>query len=173
MTSKGGCVCVWAKWADWTEGQQSTLFLGPIKSSDIKIVQRWPSQDLSVTLREAMNLKVTHLQWWKGWCLMIFKKEQVMTKISLAVGRWHSVSLAFVRLVQGLHQQTCEALCNRLILAAITLRRMWQTDAWLWCKIWWILEFSARAQLFIIDCLSQWIQIKKTTTAPQAWRKSV
>lgn len=29
-----------------------------------------------------------------------------MTKISLAVGRWHSVSLAFVRLVQGLHQ-TC------------------------------------------------------------------
>lgn len=132
MTSKGVCVCVWAKWA---EGQQSTLFLGPIKSNDIKIVQHWPSQDPSVTLREAVNLKVTHFEWWKGWCLMIFKKEQVMTKISLAVGRWHSVSLAFVRLVKGLHQQTCEALCNRLIFAAITLWWMWHTDAWLCCRI--------------------------------------
>ena len=39
-----------------------------------------------------------------------------MTKISLAGGRWHSVSLAFVGLVKGLHQQTCEALGNGLIL---------------------------------------------------------
>lgn len=43
-----------------------------------------------------------------------------MTKISLAGGRQHSVRLAFVRLVKGLHQQTCEALGNRLIFTAIT-----------------------------------------------------
>ncbi len=50
---------------------------------------------------------------------MIFKKEQVMTKISLAGGRWHSVRLAFVRLVKGLHQQTCEGLGDGLIFTAI------------------------------------------------------
>lgn len=104
------------KWADWSGGQQSTLFIGPIKGSDIKIVWHWPSQDPSVTLRGAVNLKVTLSDWWKGWCLMIFKKEQVMAKISLAGGRWHSVSLAFVGLVKGLHQQTCEALGDGLIL---------------------------------------------------------
>lgn len=43
-----------------------------------------------------------------------------MTKISLAVGRWHSVSLAFVRIVKRLHQQTCEALSYRLIFTATT-----------------------------------------------------
>lgn len=115
------CVCeeegedLYLKWVDLTGGQQSTLFLGPIKSNDTKIVQKWPSPDPSVTLREAVNQKVTHLEWWKGWCLMIFKKEQVMTKISLAVGRWYSVSLAFDRLVKGLHQQSCESLFYRLI----------------------------------------------------------
>lgn len=41
-----------------------------------------------------------------------------MTKISLAGGRWHSVRLAFVRLVKGLHQQTCEALGDGLIFTA-------------------------------------------------------
>lgn len=32
-----------------------------------------------------------------------------MTEISLAGGRWHSMSLAFVRSVKGRHLQTCDA----------------------------------------------------------------
>lgn len=55
-----GGVDLYPEWADWARGQQSALFLGPIKSGDIKIVLRRPSQDLPVTLREAVNLKVTH-----------------------------------------------------------------------------------------------------------------
>lgn len=51
---------------------------------------------------------------------MIFKKEQVMTEISLAGGRWHSVRLAFVGLFKELHQQTCEALGDGLIFTATT-----------------------------------------------------
>lgn len=47
-----------------------------------------------------------------------------MTKISLAGGRWHSVRLAFVRLVKRLHQLTCEALGKGLIFATIT-PKMW------------------------------------------------
>lgn len=43
-----------------------------------------------------------------------------MTKISLAGGSSHSVSSTFVRLVQGLNQKAREALCDGLILTAIT-----------------------------------------------------
>lgn len=118
-------VC-WGKWTSTpnellrTGAQRCALFLGPIKSSGIKILHHLTSQDLSVMLREVVTLKVMHSERWKGRCLMIFKKEQVMTEISLAGGRWHSVRLAFVRFVKGLHQQTCEALSNGLIITKIT-----------------------------------------------------
>jgi len=48
-----------------------------------------------------------------------------MTQIFLACGRWHSVRLAFVRLVKGLHRQACEALVDRLIFAAIAPYMHW------------------------------------------------
>lgn len=43
-----------------------------------------------------------------------------MTKISLAVGRCHSVSLASDGLVKGLVQRACGALRSKLISPAIT-----------------------------------------------------
>lgn len=43
-----------------------------------------------------------------------------MTKIFLAVGRWHSVSLASDGLVKGLDQRACGALRSKLIFTAIT-----------------------------------------------------
>lgn len=113
-----------------TGAQRSTLFLGPTKNSGIKIPHHLTSQDLSVMLREAVTPEVMHSGWWKGRCLMIFKKEQVMTEISLAGGRWHSVRLAFVRFVKGLHQQTCKALSNGLIFTEITLYCTYYGQKW-------------------------------------------
>lgn len=130
-----GWVDLSLKWADRPAGQRSALFLGPIKHDDTKIVQRRPSADLSVMLRGAMNMKVTHLDWWKGRCSMIFKKEQVMTKISLAVGRRHSVSLASDGLVKGLLQRACGVLCSKLITTAITSLTLWGQKSWIWCKV--------------------------------------
>lgn len=163
---RGVCGLGWVdlslKWADWPAGQQSALFLGPIKCDDTKIVQRRPSADLSVTLRGAVNLKVTHLGWWKGWCSMIFKKEQVMTKIFLAVGRWHSVSLASDGLVKGLDQRACGALRSKLIFTAITSLTLWGQKRWTWQTA---ADFGVKAgyQLFTAfhHWFSQWLQIKK------------
>lgn len=42
-----------------------------------------------------------------------------MTEISLAAGWWHSVWLAFVRLVNRLYQKTWKALSERVAISAV------------------------------------------------------